>query len=108
MAAVTTRLRFLTGVIILPQRHPLVLESIEFPEPVISVAVEPRSKADEDKLADVLFELAAGLGELAKAGRFDDRPADAFLSALLQDARHGLGRGQDHRQVDVIGDIGDG
>ncbi len=37
---------------------PIVLESISFPEPVISVAVEPRSRADEDKLRDALSKMS--------------------------------------------------
>jgi elongation factor G len=38
--------------------HPIVLESIRFPEPVISMAIEPKSKADQDKLGDALRKLA--------------------------------------------------
>ena len=36
---------------------PLLLESIRFPEPVLSMAIEPRSKADQDKLYDTLNKL---------------------------------------------------
>ncbi|CAK8054678.1 elongation factor G [Eupransor demetentiae] len=38
--------------------HPLVLESMEFPEPVIELAIEPKTKADQDKLATALQKLA--------------------------------------------------
>jgi elongation factor G len=38
--------------------YPVILEAIEFPEPVISVAVEPKTKADQDKLANALQRLA--------------------------------------------------
>lgn len=38
--------------------HPIVLERMEFPEPVISVAVEPRTKSDQDKMAVALGKLA--------------------------------------------------
>jgi elongation factor G len=38
--------------------HPVVLESIVFPEPVIEVAIEPKTKADQDKLAVALQRLA--------------------------------------------------
>jgi elongation factor G len=31
-------------------KHPIVLESMEFPEPVISIAIEPKSKKDQEKL----------------------------------------------------------
>jgi elongation factor G len=40
-----------------PSRH-LILESIRFPEPVISVAVEPRSRTDQDKLGDALRKMS--------------------------------------------------
>jgi len=38
--------------------HPVILESIVFPEPVIEVAIEPKTKADQDKLAVALQRLA--------------------------------------------------
>ena len=38
--------------------HPITLEKMEFPEPVISVAVEPRTQADQDKMAQALSKLA--------------------------------------------------
>jgi len=47
-----------TGDTLCDVSNPIVLESIKFPEPVISVVVEPRTKADQDKIADVLQKLA--------------------------------------------------
>jgi len=38
--------------------HPVILESMEFPEPVIHVAIEPKSKADQDKMAIALQKLS--------------------------------------------------
>jgi len=38
--------------------HPMVLEQITFPEPVISIAIEPKSKADEEKMANAMSRLA--------------------------------------------------
>ncbi len=38
--------------------HPVILEKITFPEPVIYIAVEPKTKADQDKLTDALRKLA--------------------------------------------------
>src|ERR671933_1527754 len=38
--------------------HPILLETISFPEPVIEVAIEPKTKADQDKLAIALQRLA--------------------------------------------------
>ncbi|MBI2360123.1 MAG: elongation factor G, partial [Deltaproteobacteria bacterium] len=39
-----------TGDSLCDETHPILLESIEFPEPVISIAIEPKSKADQEKL----------------------------------------------------------
>jgi elongation factor G len=39
-----------TGDTLCDETHPVILESIEFPEPVISIAIEPKSKADQEKL----------------------------------------------------------
>ena len=47
-----------TGDTICTQDNPIVLETISFPEPVISVAIEPRSRADQDKLSDALVKLS--------------------------------------------------
>jgi len=47
-----------TGDTICDPQHPIVLEAIAFPEPVISVVIEPRTKADQDKITDVLRRLS--------------------------------------------------
>jgi elongation factor G len=47
-----------TGDTLCDEEHPLILEAIEFPEPVISIAVEPKTKADEDRLSNSLIKLA--------------------------------------------------
>ncbi len=47
-----------TGDTLCDVAHPIVLESLEFPEPVIHVAVEPKTKADQDKLSRALFALS--------------------------------------------------
>ncbi|HHV61743.1 MAG TPA: elongation factor G [Firmicutes bacterium] len=47
-----------TGDTLCDEKHPIVLEAMEFPEPVMSVAVEPKTKADEDKLGISLVRLA--------------------------------------------------
>ena len=47
-----------TGDTICTQDNPIVLETISFPEPVISVAIEPRLRADQDKLSDALVKLS--------------------------------------------------
>ena len=47
-----------TGDTLCEEDHPLVLESIEFPEPVISMAIEPKAKGDQEKLDQGLQKLA--------------------------------------------------
>jgi elongation factor G len=47
-----------TGDTLCDEKHPIVLESMTFPEPVIGVAVEPKTQADIDKLANALHKLA--------------------------------------------------
>uniref|UniRef100_UPI002ACEEEAE elongation factor G n=1 Tax=Chloroflexus sp. TaxID=1904827 RepID=UPI002ACEEEAE len=47
-----------TGDTICDPDHPIVLESIRFPEPVIELAVEPKTKADQDKMSIALSRLA--------------------------------------------------
>ena len=47
-----------TGDTLCDQNHPVILETIQFPEPVISVAIEPKTTADQDKMADALHRLA--------------------------------------------------
>ena len=47
-----------TGDTLCDEKAPVILESIEFPDPVIEVAVEPKSKADQDKMGVALQKLA--------------------------------------------------
>ena len=46
-----------TGDTLCDPNHPIILERMEFPEPVISVAIEPKTKVDQDKLGKALFSL---------------------------------------------------
>ncbi len=48
----------ITGDTLCDESHPIVLESIQFPDPVISIAVEPKTAADQDKMAEALRRLA--------------------------------------------------
>ncbi|NLA78694.1 MAG: elongation factor G [Erysipelothrix sp.] len=47
-----------TGDTLCDEKHPIVLESMIFPEPVINVAIEPKSKGDQDKMGIALSKLA--------------------------------------------------
>ncbi|MDD5066020.1 MAG: elongation factor G, partial [bacterium] len=46
-----------TGDTLCDKRHPILLESMDIPEPVIAIAIEPKSQADEDKLGMALHKL---------------------------------------------------
>ncbi len=57
IAAVVGLRNVVTGDTICYPKAPIVLEAMQFPEPVIDVAIEPRTKADQDKLGMVLAKL---------------------------------------------------
>ena len=48
----------MTGDTLCAENHPVLLESMEFPEPVIDVAIEPKTTADQDKMTQALQKLA--------------------------------------------------
>lgn len=57
--AATVGLKFVsTGDTLCSPSHPILLESIKFPEPVISVAIEPKTKADHERLSNALARFA--------------------------------------------------
>ena len=47
-----------TGDTLCDEKHPIILESMEFPEPVIQLAIEPKTKAGQDKMGIALAKLA--------------------------------------------------
>lgn len=58
IAAVVGLKNTFTGDTLCDQDNPVLLESISFPEPVIYIAIEPKTKADQDKMTDALRKLA--------------------------------------------------
>ncbi|MEZ4737600.1 MAG: elongation factor G, partial [Caldilineaceae bacterium] len=58
IAAIVGLKQTFTGETLCDPDNEILLETIEFPEPVIKVAVEPKSKGDQDKLTDALVKLA--------------------------------------------------
>jgi elongation factor G len=93
-----------TGDTLCDAAHPVLLESIRFPEPVLSVAIEPKTRADRDKMIDGLTKLAeedptfkvsfndetgqtviSGMGELH---------VEVLVSRLLSEYRVGANIGQ--------------
>ena len=69
-----------TGDTLCDADHPIMLESMQFPEPVISVAVEPKSKADEDKLSAALAKLAEE--DPTFKVRFDQETGQTLISGM--------------------------
>ena len=69
-----------TGDTLSSEKHPIVLESMDFPDPVIGIAVEPKTKADVDKLG-------IGLGKLAEEDptftvRSDEASGQTIISGM--------------------------
>ena len=58
IAAVVGLKNSFTGETLSDPDHPVIMEAIKFPEPVISLAIEPKTKADEDKLSTALQKLS--------------------------------------------------
>ncbi len=58
IAAVVGLKKASTGHTICDIKHPIVLEQMHFPEPVMSVAIEPKTKADQEKLSSALVKLS--------------------------------------------------
>jgi len=69
-----------TGDTLCDESRPIVLESIKFPEPVISVAVEPKTRADEEKLGASLAKLAEE--DPTFKVRFDSETAQTIISGM--------------------------
>ncbi len=61
-------------------RSQIVLETIEFPDPVIKVAVEPKSKADQDKMTDALIKLAEE--DPTFRVKYDDQTGQTVISGM--------------------------
>ena len=63
-----------TGDTLCDPSNPVVLERMEFPDPVIEIAVEPKTKADQEKMGVALARLAHGGSVLPRHGRSRERP----------------------------------
>jgi len=79
-----------TGDTVCDPARPVVLEAITFPEPVISVAVEPKTRADQDRIGDALGKLA------------DEDPT--FRSSYDQDTGQTILSGMGELHIDIIVD----
>ena len=70
----------LTGETLCDPNNEIILETIEFPEPVIKVAVEPKSKADQDKLTEALIKLAEE--DPTFRVQYDDQTGQTVISGM--------------------------
>lgn len=69
-----------TGDTLCDQGHPLLLETIKFPEPVISVAVEPKSRSEQGRLGDAMSKLSQE--DPTFLARFDEETGQTIISAM--------------------------
>ena len=79
-----------TGDTLTTENAPILLESMSFPEPVISVAIEPKTKGDQDKLGAGAPASRRGGSDLPRHARRRDGPDDH--------RRHGRAPPRDHRR----------
>ncbi len=79
-----------TGDTLCDEKQPIVLESMDFPKPVISLAIEPKTKSDQEKLGVGLQKLMAEDPTFQRADRPADRPG--------HHRRHGRAAPRDHRR----------
>ncbi|MFO8056720.1 MAG: elongation factor G [bacterium] len=69
-----------TGDTLCDQAHPILLEAIEFPETVISVAIEPKTRADQDRLSTALGKLM--IEDPSFQARYDEELGQTLISGM--------------------------
>jgi len=79
IAAVGLKKTF-TGDTLCDKSHPIVLEAIKFPEPVISIAIEPRTKDDQDRMSETLGRLSEE--DPTFHTRYDDDTGQTIISGM--------------------------
>jgi elongation factor G len=80
IAAVVGLKQTFTGETLADENKPVLLETIEFPDPVIKVAVEPKSKGDQDKLGEALQKLAEE--DPTFQVNFDDQTGQTVIAGM--------------------------
>ncbi|MGH7910032.1 MAG: elongation factor G [Thermodesulfobacteriota bacterium] len=78
-AAVGLR-KTITGDTLSDENKPIILESLQFPEPVISVAIEPKTKADQEKLGISLGKLA--IEDPSFKVKFDEETSQTIIAGM--------------------------
>ncbi len=69
-----------TGSTLCDEKHPIVLEKMDFPDPVISMAIEPATKADQDKMGVALSKLAEE--DPTFTVKYDDQTNQTIISGM--------------------------
>ena len=69
-----------TGDTLCDPKHPILLQSMSFPEPVVSVSIEPKTQADQDKLSEALSRLAEE--DPTFQVRFDEETGQTVISGM--------------------------
>ncbi len=80
IAAVVGLKNTFTGDTLCDDKHPILLERIRFPEPVVSVAIEPKTKTDEEALNDSLAKLAEE--DPTFKVRYDEATGQTIISGM--------------------------
>ena len=80
IAAIVGARESTTGDTLCDQDAPIVLETISFPEPVMSIAIEPKTRQDQEKLIEVLYKLADEDPTLKV--EYDEENAQTLLSGM--------------------------
>ena len=77
-----------TGDTICDEDHPIVLEKIDFPTPVIQLAVEPKTKADQEKMGMAIAEAGAGRSHFPGQYRSRNRADHSFGNGRTAPGNH--------------------
>lgn len=80
IAAIVGLKNTITGDTLCDENKPIILESLMFPEPVISIAIEPKTKADQERLGISLNKLA--LEDPSFKVRFDEETGQTLISGM--------------------------
>jgi elongation factor G len=80
IAAIVGPKESFTGETLCDAKNQILLETIEFPDPVIKVAVEPKSKADQDKMTEALIKLAEE--DPTFKVQYDDQTGQTVISGM--------------------------
>jgi elongation factor G len=80
IAAVVGLKNTITGNTLCDEKKPIILESIDFPEPVISIAIEPKTKTDQEKLGESLCKIATE--DPSFSVRYDNETGQTIISGM--------------------------